>query len=276
MASIGKTATLTVVSVKEFGLYLDGGELGEILIPTRYAPSRAQEGDEISVFIYCDSEDRVIATTEKPFLEAGEYGLLKVAETGSYGAFLNWGLPKDILVPHKEMQREMEQGFEYLVTVYVDHETDRLVASSRLDRHLSIDTDMFSEGDEVSIIVAHFTDMGCKVVVNNHCWGLLFKNEIFQDLKKGDKTTAWIKNIREDGKLDLVLQQAGYDTIDPLSKEIMEKLDDSDGFLPFNDKSAPDEIYDFFGMSKKAFKKALGSLYKERLITIENDGIHKQ
>ncbi len=274
MAEIGKVQTLTVVSIQEFGVYLDGGSLGEILLPGRYAPSRVLEGDELRVFICLDSDDRLIAVTDTPKLQVGEYGLLTVVDAGSYGAFLDWGVPKDILVPFKEMQREMEKGMSYLVTVYVDTETDRLVASSRLDRHLSIDTDEFQEGDEVDIIIDIFTDIGCKVIVNNHCRGLLYTNEIFKNLKKGDHAKAWVKALREDGKLDLTLQKPGYDGIDPLATQILDMINEANGFLPFTDKSNPDDIYKAFGMSKKAFKKAIGSLYKQRHITIKNDGIY--
>ena len=275
MAQIGETCTLSIVSTPQHGYYLDGGDLGEILLPKRYAPRGMKPGDELEVFLYLDSEDRPIATTEKPYARVGEFTSLQVVDMAPFGAFLDWGLPKDILVPKSEMPRPMEKGKFYVVKILMDEASNRIIASARLDRHMSTDTGMFEQGQEVEITIAQFTDMGCKVIVENHCWGLLYDNEIFQELRRGEVTVAYVKKVREDGKLDLILQKPGYEAIDPISENIMDALEQMDGFLPYNDKSAPEDIYEAFGISKKAFKKAIGALYKSRQIRIEENGIHK-
>ncbi len=273
MASIGTLNELEVVKTVEFGVYLDGGVHGEILLPKRYVPENAQPGDRLEVFIYLDSEDRLVATTEKPFVMAGEFAMLKVVEIAGVGAFLDWGLPKDLLVPFREQQEKMEKGKSYLVYVYLDHESQRIAATSKLDKCLGNVPVDYEAGEEVDLIVAGKTELGYKAIVDNSHWGILYHNEVFQPLRPGEKLKGYIKQVREDDKIDLRLDKPGYEKIDPISKQILNQLKEAKGFLPFNDKSDPDVIVQQFRISKKNFKKAIGSLYKQRLINIEKDGI---
>ncbi|PTN09506.1 S1 RNA-binding domain-containing protein [Mangrovibacterium marinum] len=273
MAEIGLINKLEIVKTVDFGVYLDGGPQGEILLPKRYVPEECQPGDELDVFIYLDSEDRLVATTETPKAMVGEFAMLQVVSTTPIGAFMDWGLQKDLLVPFREQQFPMEEGRSYLVFVYLDHETQRIVGSSKLDKfvdNLPVD---YEPGEEVDLIIAGKTDLGYKAIIDNSHWGLIFKNEVFQPLKQGDKLKGYIKNIRPDEKIDLALQKPGYEKIDSIAQGVLDKLKAAGSFLPANDKTAPDEISKLFGISKKNFKKAIGSLYKQRLITIEEDGI---
>lgn len=264
---------LEVVKIVDFGVYLDGGPHGEILMPKRYVPENCQVGDQVDVFIYLDSEDRLVATTDNPLVMAGEFALLKVVSVSRVGAFLDWGLPKDLLVPFREQQVPMEEGRSYLVFVYVDDETNRIVGSSKLDKfvdNLPVDYDA---GEEVDLIIAGKTDLGYKAIIDNSHWGLIFGNEVFRPLKIGDRMKGYIKQVRPDEKIDLVLQQPGYEKIDGISQSVLDKLKASGNFLPVTDKTDPDEISRIFGISKKNFKKAIGALYKQRLITLEENGI---
>lgn len=273
MAAIGLMNQLEVVKEVDFGVYLDGGEHGEILLPKRYVPENCKPGDVLDVFIYLDSEDRLVATNEKPFAMVGEFATLKVVSTTPVGAFMDWGLPKDLMVPFREQQFPMEEGRNYLVFLYVDDESQRIAASSKLDKfvdNLPVD---YEEGEEVNLIIAGKTDLGYKAIIDNSHWGLLFKNEIFRPLKIGDKMPGYIKNIREDEKIDLMLQKPGYEKIDSIAQSVLDKLKAAGNFMPANDKTDPTLISKMFGISKKNFKKAIGSLYKQRLITIEEDGI---
>jgi predicted RNA-binding protein (virulence factor B family) len=273
MAEIGLINKLEVVKTVDFGVYLDGGPQGEILLPKRYVPEDCQPGDELDVFIYLDSEDRLVATTETPKVMVGEFALLRVVSTTSIGAFMDWGLQKDLLVPFREQQFPMEEGRNYLVFVYLDHETQRIAGSSKLDKFIDNLPVDYEVGEEVDLIIAGKTDLGYKAIIDNSHWGLIFKNEVFQPLKQGDKMKGYIKNIRPDEKIDLALQKPGYEKIDSIAQTVLDKLKEAGNFLPANDKTAPDEISKLFGISKKNFKKAIGSLYKQRLITIEDDGI---
>ena len=273
MASIGLMNEMEVVKKVEFGVYLDGGPHGEILMPQRYVPENCQIGDTVNVFIYLDSEDRLVATTDLPVAMVGEFARLKVVSVTSIGAFLDWGLPKDLLVPFREQQVKMEEGKSYLVFVYLDDESQRIVASSKLDKFVDNIPVDYEVGEEVDLIIAGKTDLGYKAIIDNSHWGLIFKNEVFQPLKIGDKLKGFIKNIRPDEKIDLSLEKAGYEKIDSISQSVLNKLKEANGYLPFNDKSAPDEISVTFGISKKNFKKAIGALYKQRLIDIEEKGI---
>ncbi len=273
MASIGLLNELEVVKEVDFGMYLDGGEKGEILIPKRYIPEGTKVGDTLEVFLYLDSEDRLLATTEKPLVMVDEFAMLKVISVAPMGAFLDWGLPKDLLVPFREQQFPMEEGRSYLVFVYVDGETQRIVASSKLDKfvdNLPVD---YEAGEEVDLIIASKTDLGYKAIIDNSHWGLIFKNEVFQPLKIGDRMRGFIKQVRPDDKIDLVLQKPGYEKIDSIAQSVLDKLKDAGGYLPANDKTDPTVVSKLFGISKKNFKKAVGSLYKQRLITIEDEGI---
>ncbi len=273
MASIGLMNELEVVKIVDFGVYLDGGPQGEILMPKRYVPENCEVGNTVEAFIYLDSEDRLVATTDKPFAMVGDFARLKVVSTTAIGAFLDWGLPKDLLVPFREQQVKMEEGKSYLVFVYLDDESQRIVASSKLDKFLDNLPVDYEAGEEVDLIIAGQTDLGYKTIIDNSHWGLLFKNEVFQKLAIGDRVKGFIKNIRPDEKIDLSLEKAGYEKIDSISQSVLDKLKAAEGFLPYNDKTSPEIISKIFGISKKNFKKAVGSLYKQRLISIEDGGI---
>ena len=273
MAAIGLMNDLEVVKEVDFGIYLDGGTHGEILMPKRYVPEGCKPGDVLNVFIYLDSEDRLVATNEKPKAMVGEFALLPVVSITNVGAFLDWGLPKDLLVPFREQQQSMEAGRSYLVYVYLDDESQRIAASSKLDKCVDNIPVDYEVGEEVDLIIAGQTDLGFKAIIDNSHWGMIFKNEVFQPLKVGQKLKGFIKTIREDEKIDLSLQKEGYEKIDDISQSILNKLAASNGFLPLTDKSSPESIKGTFQISKKNFKKAIGSLYKHRLISLEEDGI---
>lgn len=274
MVEIGKINTLKVVKEVDFGLYLDGGEeFGEILIPTRYVPEDAEVDHYLDVFIYLDSEDRIIATTEEPFAQVGEFAYLKCIGTTGFGAFLDWGLSKDLLVPFREQAHDMVEGISYFIKVYLDEETERIVASSKTNQFLDNSPHDFQERDEVNIIVGTRSDLGVRVVVNDKYSGLLYHNEIFEIIKPGMKTIGYVQKVREDEKLDISLQKPGYQKVEGIAGEIIDRLNKAGGYLEINDKSSPESIKHVFGISKKVFKKAVGALYRDRLITIEAEGI---
>lgn len=271
MIQLGKYSTLKVVKELDFGMYLDGGEeFGEILLPTKYIPNETKVGDEIEVFLYLDSEDRIIATTLKPYAQAGEFAYLQVASVNRVGAFLDWGLPKDLLVPFREQRSEMKQGYKYIVYIYADVESRRLVASAKLNKFLDNTPVEYEYNEEVDLLVTQKTDLGWKVIVNSRHSGMIYDNEIFVPIQKGDRIKGYVKHIRRDEKLDITLQKTGYDVeaMDTLAKEIFEKLKASGGIIPLSDKSSAEEIAEIFGCSKKSYKKAIGSLYKAKLINI--------
>ena len=273
MATIGQLHTLRVVKQRAFGVYLDGGSLGEILLPRKYVPEDSQIGDNVEVFVYCDSEDAVIATTQRPYAMAGDFALLTVVAVNRIGAFLDWGLEKDLLVPFREQQHKMEEGRSYLVRIYLDEKSNRLVASSRLDKFLDNQPADFQEEQKVQLIIGDQTDIGYKAIVENTHWGVVYKNEIFQELTKGQTLDGFIKKVRADGKIDICLHKSGYEKITGTAERVVAALKEHGGFLPLTDKSSPEMIYEHFGISKKTYKKAIGTLYKKRRITIENDGI---
>ena len=273
MAAIGLMNELEVVKTVDFGIYLDGGPHGEILMPKRYVPEGTKPGDVLNVFIYLDSEDRLIATSETPKAMVGEFVMLKVISVTSVGAFLDWGLPKDLLVPFREQQQRMEAGKSYLVYVYLDDESQRIVATSKLDKCLDNIPVDYEPGEEVDLIIAGQTNLGYKAIIDNSHWGMIYKNEVFQDLQTGQHVKGFIKAIREDEKIDLSLQKEGYEKIDDISQTILNKLAANKGFLPFTDKTDPEIIKNTFKISKKNFKKAIGTLYKQRLISLEENGI---
>ena len=275
MINIGRYATLRVVKKLSFGLYLDGGPFGEILLPVRYAPKDLEPEQEIEVFLYTDSEDRIIATTEKPYAVDGEFAYLQVVDAQPQGAFMDWGLLKDLFVPIKGQAEPMEAGKRYVVKVYLDVRTDRMVGSSKLENFLVEQNQDLTVGEEVNLLVYRKTNLGYKVVVNNMYSGILFANEVFQPLQAGMKLKGYVKNIREDLKIDLTLQKSGYQNrIPDAVSDLLQYLEKNDGFLPLTDSSAPEDIYKLLKMSKKAFKKAVGSLYKEKKITLTPEGIN--
>ena len=273
MINIGKYNSLRVVKELDFGIYLDGEEQGEILMPKRYVPANSNIDDTIEAFIYFDSEDRIIATTEKPYATVGQFAYLKVVSVNNVGAFLDWGLPKDLLVPFREQKVTMEEGKSYIVYIYVDYASKRIAASAKLDKHLDNLPPKYQINEEVDLLIHSQTDIGFKAIINNLHWGILYKNEVFSHLQKGQKIKGYIKKIREDEKIDLYLQLPGYDKVDEITEFILEKLRSNNGIINVSDKSPAEEIYDIFKISKKNFKKAIGALYRERKISIGDSSI---
>lgn len=273
MLQIGNYNTLRITKLVSFGVYLDGGDGKEILLPTRYVPKGAKVDDEVQVFIYHDNEGRLIATTLHPKAVVGEFAFMRVKSVNSTGAFLDWGLMKDLLVPFKEQKMAMREGKWYLVYVHLDHLTGRIVASARVEKFLGNVPPEYESNQEVDLLVADDTEIGYKVIVNDLHWGMIYYNQVFQRLEKGERLKGYVKGVREDDKLDISLQPLGYQKVDGISQRILEALQMKEGFLPVHDKSDPEEIYSLFRCSKKAFKQAIGSLYKQHRIRIEADGI---
>lgn len=270
---LGKFNQLEVVKQVDFGMYLDGGEEGEILLPTRYVPEDCKVGDWLNVFLYLDNEERLIATTLTPLVQVGEFACLEVSWVNQFGAFLNWGLMKDLFVPFSEQKMKMQVGNKYVIHAYIDDESFRIVASAKVDRYLSKEKAPYQPGEEVNILIWQKTDLGFKAIIENMYSGLLYDSEIFQTLHTGDTLKAYIKQVREDGKIDLILQKPGFEKVDDFSKTLYRYIADHGGRIGLNDKSPAEEIYDVFGVSKKTFKKAVGDLYKKRLILLHEDGI---
>lgn len=273
MIKIGKTNNLKVVKKVDFGLYLDGGESGEILLPKRYVDESMEVGDELDVFIYCDSEDRLVATTEKPLIEVGEFGLLKAVEVNRVGAFMEWGLQKDLLVPFREQSQEIRVGGSYVVYAFLDNATKRIVGSTKLNKYVGNRIPRYSEGDTVDVLAVHKTDLGYKVIVDNLFWGMIYNNDLFDPLSPGDRIPAYVKTVREDGKIDVTLRERGGERVFQLANRIMGYLRDAGGEMALSDSSSPDEIKAVFQCSKKDFKKALGYLYKKGKILIADGGV---
>jgi predicted RNA-binding protein (virulence factor B family) len=275
MALVGRYNALQVVKHTDFGLYLDGGADGEILLPNRYIPKDIPSEDEdwLNVFVYLDSEDKLLATTEKPKVQVGEFASLKVVEINSIGVFLDWGLPKDLLLPFSEEKRQMKAGEYCVVHVYLDKRTRRITATARLDRYLDKVPPAYQVGQEVDLLVVEETDMGFKAIINNAHWGLIHKNEVFKFLRSGKQEKGYIKELRSDGKIALSLQPVGAQLASSLNAQILDKLRANQGTLPVSDKSDPQVISDLFGVSKGNFKKAIGALYKEGQIIIHADRI---
>ena len=270
---LGKFNQLEVVKEVDFGVYLDGGEEGEILLPTRYVPEDCKVGDFLNVFLYLDMDERLIATTLTPYVQVGEFACLEVAWVNQFGAFLNWGLMKDLFVPFSEQKMKMQVGRKYIVHVHVDEESYRIVASAKVERYLSKDIPEYASGDEVNILIWQKTDLGFKAIIDNKYSGLLYENEIFCTLETGMEMKAFVKQVREDGKVDLMLQKAGFEKIDDFAKTLLDYIKEQGGRISLNDKSPAEEIYATFGVSKKTFKKGVGDLYKKRLIKLHENGI---
>lgn len=273
MIEIGKYNTLKIARSTAVGLYLTDGTT-DILLPNKYVPRQFEIGEEMTVFVYLDQEERPVATTLEPYIYLEEFALLRVNHINNYGAFMDMGLEKDLFVPYREQARPMEKGKRYLVFMYLDHETNRLAGSSKLNQFLDNEKLTVAEGDEVSLIVSHITDMGINVIINTRHKGLLYKNEVFRELRTGDRVTGYIKAIRPDNKIDVTLQKPGIESIEPNAEKILDELREGRGFLRLNDDSDPEDIKAILQMSKKSFKKAIGTLYKQKLIEIKEDGIH--
>lgn len=273
MASIGKHNTLPIVAINESGVYLNAGDLGEILLPKRFTPADCQVGQDLRVFLYVDTADRIVATTEKPLAEVDQFASLKVSQVNKMGAFLDWGLPKDLLVPFNQQHTKMEVGKYYLVRIFLDLKTERLVASSKLDKFIDIWPAEYQKWDKVKLTIATKTDLGFKAIINDLHWGLLYDNEIFKPLRTGKKITGYIKQIREDGRIDLSLTRSGEGKVKDFSDKLLAHIAENNGFSPLHDKSSPELIKRTLGVSKKTFKATVGNLLKKGKIAIEANGI---
>jgi len=296
MIKLGDYNTLTIVKNTEQGLYLDGGqEAGEVLLPRRYVTPQMHIGDELEVFLYLDQEERLVATTEHPYAKAGEFAYLEVAWINKYGAFLKWGLLKDLFCPFREQKQRMELGRKYIVYIKVDEQSYRLMATAKVDHYVetcpsreedsqaaddtSTDEEAaagrtYNHGDAVDCLVWQKTDLGFKVIIDNRYQGQLYDNQIFQPLHSGDRLTAYVDHVRQDGKVDLTLQPTGRQHTLDFAETLLRYLYENDGRCDLCDSSPAELIYDRFKVSKKAFKRAVGDLYRRRLITIEDDGLH--
>lgn len=273
MAKIGGVNTLEVVKIVDFGVYLDGGHLGEILLPKRQVPDQCEVGAQVQVFLYLDSEDRVIATTKKPFAKVGQFANLQVAAVNRTGVFLDWGLDKELLLPFSEQRKRPEVGQRILVFVYIDRVDKRIVASAKIDKFLDQVEPKYKVGQEVNLIIGGKTDLGFKAIVNNTHWGVLFNDEVFEFLSVGSHHTGYIKQMREDGKIDLTLSRPAPEQRDELAQKVLSELRKRDGYLAIGDKSPPEVIYKKFKISKRIYKQTIGGLFKQGLIDIEPHGI---
>ncbi len=274
MATIGRQNRLTLLREAPQGYYLDGGTLGEILLPAALVPDWAKAGDVLDVFIYRDSEDRLIATTKKPKAQVGEFAYLEVLEVNErIGAFLDWGLEKDLLLPFREQKGPVRPGKRVVVYVMIDAQSGRIMASARLNRHGNQTPPDYRPGEAVPLLVVEETPMGYRAIIDHAHTGLLYKSELSEPLEYGQSIQGYVKEVRPDGKIDLRRDASGYRRVLPLAEEVFDRLVSEGGFLPFNDKTDPEAIRSEFGASKKAFKQAIGSLYKQRRIRIESDGV---
>jgi predicted RNA-binding protein (virulence factor B family) len=276
MINIGIDNTFRILRDTKPGLFLGTDVEGEeILLPNKYVPKQYEIGQEITAFVYLDHEERPVATTLEPYIYLNEFALLRVNYINQFGAFMDWGLEKDLFVPFKEQARPMEKGKRYIVYMYLDEKTNRLVGSSKTNQFLSNDDLKVAQFDEVDLIISHITDAGINVIVNERYKGLLYKNEVYDDsIKPGQRMIGYVKNIRPDNKLDIMLNKPGYENVEPNAEIILEELRLNRGFLRLNDDSHPEDIKTVLKMSKKTFKKAIGALYKQKLIDIKEDGIY--
>jgi predicted RNA-binding protein (virulence factor B family) len=276
MIEIGKYNTLQILRDTKVGLFLgNGNEAEDILLPNKYVPESFEIGDELTVFVYLDHEERPVATTLEPYILLNEFALLRVNYVNQVGAFMDWGMEKDILVPFKEQARPMEKGKRYLVYLYMDEKTNRLVASSKTNQFLNNENLTVEKNEEVDLIVSHITEIGINVIINEKHKGLIYKDEVYDDaIRTGDRLRGYIKTIRPDNKIDVSLQIQGYESIEPNAQKILDELKASRGFLRLHDNSHPEDIKTVLKMSKKTFKKAIGSLFKQQLIDIKDDGIY--
>jgi len=274
MIQIGEYHTLEILRESEQGLYLADEEGNEVLLPNRYVPEEYKIWEKIEVFVYLDNDERLVAVTDKPYIKKGDFALLRCNAVTDHGAFLDWGMVKELFCPFREQAFKMKKGGWYLVYCFLDEKSNRLVASSKTLQFLDNSELTVNEFDEVDLIVSHPSDIGMNVIINKKHLGLIFKDEIFQDLSIGDRLKGYIKKIRPDNKIDVVLGQIGYRNIEPNADAILVELRDNSGYLNLTDKSNPEDIKTILQMSKKSFKKAVGSLYKQQLIEIKEDGIY--
>lgn len=274
MIKVGDYNTLEIIRETDQGLYIADDEGNEVLLPNRYIPETFKIWEKLDVFVYLDNDERPVAVTDKPYIKVNEFALLRCNQVTPHGAFLDWGLLKELFCPFKEQAFKMKAGGWYLVYCYLDEETGRLVASSKTNRFLDNKKLTVETFEEVDLIVSHPSEIGMNVIVNKKHAGLIFKEDIFKDISIGDRLKGYVKKIRPDHKLDIVLGQIGYRNIEPNAETIMHELEDNSGYLNLTDKSDPETIKEVLQMSKKSFKKAIGTLYKQRLIEIKEDGIY--
>lgn len=270
---LGHKNKLKIIRFTDHGAILDGGEGIEILMPKKYTREEQHAGDEVDVFVYLDSSERPVATTETPIAEVGQFAYLKVAWTNRYGAFMNWGLTKDLFVPFREQRHHFMKDKSYIVYIYIDDRTGRIVGTSKIDRNLNEQVSGLTKGDEVKLLVWKKTELGYKVIVNDRFEGLVYGDQVFEPINIGDRRAGYVSQIRPDGKLDISLQREGRPLIEDFTTKLLSALKEAGGFLPYSDNSAPEEIKNRFHVSKKTFKRALGALYKQRLVTLAGDGI---
>lgn len=274
MINIGEFNTLTILRQTDNGYYLVDNEENEVLLPNAYIEDGWGIGDEVSVFVFNDSEDRLTATNITPKIKLDDFALLQCNEVNNVGAFMDWGLPKDLFVPFKEQKTKMREGKYYVVSMYLDYETERLVASNKIDSFLEFDEIHLTLGQEVDIMVYERTPLGYNCIINRLYKGLIYENEVFRPLNIGEKTTGYIKTVREDNKIDVSLQKVGFQAQDENQEKILNILKGDAGYIGLTDKSKPEDIYEELKMSKKAFKKAIGGLYKQKVIWLKKDGIY--
>ncbi|MFT4736827.1 MAG: putative RNA-binding protein (virulence factor B family) [Cyclobacteriaceae bacterium] len=273
MLELGQYQTLELLRLTPPGAFL-GNEAGsEVLLPNKYVPTNAAVGDKIHVFIYMDSEDRIVATTREPYVLKDEFACLKVIDVNNFGAFLDWGLEKDLLVPFKQQNSNMRVGQWYLIYLYHDEQSDRLVATAKVHPLFEKENIQLEEGQQVDLLVAEEVEIGMKVVINNKYQGMIYHNEIHQDLIIGDRLPGFVKQIREDNKIDISLQAIGIAHLEVGAEKILQILKENEGYLAITDKSDPEDIQFHFQLSKKAFKRSLGTLYKAKRVSLEPDGI---
>ncbi len=273
MVQIGKINRLSILEARGNSIHLDGGESGAILLKGARAQQKYLPGDELDVFVYVDGEQRLVATTQKPAALVGEFAYLRVVATTDAGAFMHWGLDNDLFVPKSQQQNNMKEGRSYVVFIFFSEQHNRITASSKLDKFLGQQPPQYEEGEEIDLLVYAETDLGYSAVVNSCHAGMIYKNEVFQKLVIGERLRGYVKKIREDLKIDLRLQQAGYRIVDDISQTILDTIKACGGMVAVTDKSPPEDIYAQFGVSKKVFKKAIGALYKKRLITLDTKTI---
>ena len=273
MILLGEYNTLEILRETDPGLYLGDTEENVVLLPHRYKPENFNIGDMLEVFVYLDYEERPVATTLTPHVLLNDFGYLHCSDVNEFGAFMDWGVQKQLFVPFKEQARPMKVGNWYIVYLSMDEQTNRLVGSSKTNKYLNNDSVTLQKFDEIAIMVTHITDLGANVIVNGTHKGLIFVNDIFEDIRTGDTMKAYVKGVREDNKIDVVLQSPGYRSIEPNANFILDELKAAGGFMPLHDKSDPQDIKNELGMSKKSFKKAIGTLYKDKQILIKPDGI---
>lgn len=273
MLELGRKARLRVLKSSDYGLFLDGENFGEVLLPKRYVTHEMTVGSDVDVIIFLDGEERVVATTEVPYAELNEFACLKVNSVEKVGAFMDWGVSKDLFVPFAEQRVKMEVGKKYIVYIFLDPLTERLMGSSKLEKFFDTHLNELQEGQEVDLMIWHPTPLGYKAIINRRYEGLLYKSEVFRNLKTGEVLKGYVKTVRPDGKIDLSLDVKGYHRVDKYSQIILDLLKKSGGHLPYNDKTDPEVIYSIFGFSKKVFKMSIGKLYKEKIIDMSDKGI---